>query len=849
MGLRRTTSVTLPFCSTSSGAVSPSQEKSGEAAVSSTTAHVDAVPSPTEAKATSSRIAAETAAAASKPLRERGLTSRTRLAKKGVLAAASITGAGDTKVPEAAAASGPQDPQDGMAPALTEPTAVPTAATTKTDSSSPQPVIFAVGEGGGFPDHHSPMDGDAKEATAQNMGLGGGEQQQHHQVKAPKRSKKDEFPLKELRITRRRSNLPPPPAATPAVAIERQTNGKANSKRWSLGDNGGTLASEESKGRREEETSESASAPNAAEATERSETNGQSGRVNISIEEEEPSAIATAADEDDQTANNNNYLDKSRVPIMNSAVKDEGPESVEETNKSCPESNSGQPPVIMMDTAVQEEQPQQPEGRDNDKFEDCVPDEPQLQAPPPPPVKERPVEAEEIVPVWSKVNGEPPEEQSAQADNIRAPLNLMIPPELNTHCTAEQLKVMASDAALLEQLVLTTPTKKLTEQLCMVLKDQERALEQEEQQQHQAQQQQQTVRNPSSQTTLKEASEMEQMLGDLAATSELDLLQVFKSFESGPVADDGGAAGTEGNLLSLLVADEEVDMMMEATSTSNVSSPEKRPAGSALPVESQSYAPAAEHETEDQEMDMVARKQMLTEMEQELSQMQRRRDFLLRRLRKQQVHHMGRQFSEEVVGLFELSTRAASVSGKGVTGDSRSYNKIRYLKNNARAVVTSSPLRVMTSAAVTEDVEELTPASIVMRNESMSPMLDLKSRSQTAVGHHPFIKPASPKSIRSFVQKVVAIATDPPVAAVPVIKGNLQNSHMKQLHGLPLGSSKSTLDDGHRLQLTNNVGLLKTELRIVEQAVDSEATASSSGGESADELINYSNSVQETLAM
>lgn len=380
---------------------------------------------------------------------------------------------------------------------------------------------------------------------------------------------------------------------------------------------------------------------------------------------------------------------------------------------------------------------------------------------------------------------------------------------------------------------------------------------------------------------------MEQMLGDLAATSELDLLQVFKSFESGPaLTDDAAGTGTEGNLLSLLVNDdgdddEDVDMMMAQVSPPKCLPPLSNSSGCGGHITAvSSRAAAAEREAQDQQQDMAERKKMLAEMDHDLSQMQRRRDFLLRRLRKQQVHHMGRQLSEEVVGLFELSARAASVAvpvkvATPLDNSSRTYNQIKYLKSNVvvpSAGTGTAPAAASTAAAAAAqeavdvlDVEELTPASIVMRTESPPCRTDLKGRGQTtAVGHHPFIKPPSPKSLRSFVQTVVVASSSTGRAhqqqkqhqSTSAASGFRSSSSfhkgpVRPGQGLlPFSSaSTSTLDDGHRLQLTNNVGLLKTELRVVEQAIDSEATASSSGGESADELINYSNSVQESLAM
>lgn len=880
MGLRRTASVPLQLCSDNSSVELPVAQKTRGDAALTITAPVVVVPAATtvngksaktrkvnrsrasdtiESGPTESRIAAETAAAATKPLRERALSARTRLSKRIVLAAASATGA-EIKVPVAAdpqlgaasattidAVAGPGT--DGMAPALTEPTAVPTTASTKTDSSSPQPEIFAVGESGGFsppsnhhhhPQHHTPMEGDAENAATNMGGLDGGEMQP---MKAPKRPKKDEFPLKELRSTRRRSNLNQ--TASPVLVV--QTNGKTSTKlRWSTGGgtNGGTLNSNSKSSRREEsleqcdvpEAATTSSTSSGTEVAEEASTveQGDVGYVNRSEQMEATKGMVVV--------DNNNYLDKNRVPIItnNSAVKDEGPVSVANTNG--PESNSVAPPVIMSM---------------NEDEQTTLLDEGQLG---------RTVDEG---PVWIKPNEKELEtSNTCSTNNNLAPL--VMTADLN--CSAVD-QSMASDAALLEELVLTTPTNKLTEQLCMVLKDQELALEQQEQreqqqQQQEQQQQQSSSSQPSSQTMLKESAEMEQMLGDLAATSELDLLQVFKSFESTPVADDA-ATGTEGNLLSLLVTEEDVDMIMASTE-----SPQKCTASLVSSPSAVVSFREIDREAQEQELELQQRKRVLDEMEHEMSQMQRRRDFLLRRLRKQQVHHMGRHFSEEVVGLFELSTRAAAnAPSQVVGGDNRSFNKVKYLKGNAPAsqaisVVTSSPAEDLVAAAAVSstatatqpDVEDLTPTSIVMRAES--PPLkgrDMKAAgNQTAVGHHPFIKPPSPKSICSFVKKVVATSAGlQPQTTVGSATNSNNNCSFKSnsasVNKVRLGllgfGNASMLDDGHRLQLTNNVGLLKTELRVVEQAIDSEATASSSGGESADELINYSNSVQESLAM
>lgn len=994
MGLRRTTTTSVPLQFRSirrsaAGAVSPSQEKVVEAAASTTTAPVQVVLS---SSATSSRARRSAAGgggaqaavddrdriAATKP--PRALSTRTRHSRKGVGLAAAASSATAT----AAASPGPgvadpsRDPQDGMAPALTEPTAVPTqAANTKgqdaSGGDSPQPEIFEVA------DHHPMAAGDHEhvagtETSNSKMGLGGGERERQP-IKAPKRTKKDELPLKELRSTRRRSNLQSPGASvtparpvngkSPRVPSQQQQKQKEQKERWvgTTGGNGGTVkatapvvdvpvALENVKSRKKEaavenskeETTPPSSNSGPSEEGTRQE-NGQAGEKEVvqdsfvnttETREEDPPVVRPAEtdsvqeerlmepssmdqEEEEVVVNNNNYLDKNRVPIiMNSAVKEEGDEGqgVDEekigdtttTTTNGPESNSEPPPVIQR---AEEEEQQQEEVDHQEQGEDvphtleggvvvreestqpvveeaepmvevqgkqgqgesgCVVSEEQVWTRPSEVDQvqvQQGTEQEElrvppIIPPDTTTDPEPastepepniPSDPSNEPsdnslDTLTPLLPLLLPQDANPCSAVEQFKAMSSDAALLEELLLTTPTKKLTEQLCMVLKDQERALDQQEQEEQQAQQQSSSSL-PSSQTILKETAEMEEMLGALAATSELDLLQVFKSFESGPVTADDVATGPEGNLLSLLVAeDDDVDMMMSANES---------PVKCLPPLVNSSAAPArvsaADKEAQNQEQDMKERKKMLSEMEQELSQMQRRRDFLLRRLRKQQVHHMGRQLSEEVVGLFELSARAASSTAPPPvrTVTATDNNQVKYLSSAAPSASQNIHM---------EDVEEMTPASIVMRTDSPPSRADVKARlDKTAVGHHPFIKPPSPKSIRTFVQKVVASQVkEQPGTTNPVATGsnsnNIKSSSNKVgrpptlvLPSFSSATASSMLDDGHRLQLTSNVGLLKTELRIVEQAIDSEATASSSGGESADELINYSNVVQESLAM
>lgn len=53
----------------------------------------------------------------------------------------------------------------------------------------------------------------------------------------------------------------------------------------------------------------------------------------------------------------------------------------------------------------------------------------------------------------------------------------------------------------------------------------------------------------------------------------------------------------------------------------------------------------------------------------------------------------------------------------------------------------------------------------------------------------------------------------------------------------------------HKQELQKLAGALHTQLRVVQQQADSEATESSSGGESCDEMQNYNNPHQQYLSM
>lgn len=290
----------------------------------------------------------------------------------------------------------------------------------------------------------------------------------------------------------------------------------------------------------------------------------------------------------------------------------------------------------------------------------------------------------------------------------------------------------------------------------------------------------------------KESAEVEQMLGDLAASGEIDLMSVFKTLESAPVSDTGfDLAGG----LSLF---NDVDVMNVYEETVPNTSPVKDPQISELRA------------------DIEKRRQ----------QMQRKCDFLLRRLRKLQARYMTQHASEEIVGLIEHCHR---------------YNrrKEREIALGVKPVVAEPNL---------PDVLPYQPPP----GTSSATASDSK------------LMPVSGSAIRNIIKKLEQTATNQKATyskrqlGVKYFQSSQESSRVAA--GAPLPTPRSPPPTNnfscvHRFedkvidQVDQVAGLLHAELRTVERAIDSDATASSSGGESADEMIVYSNPTQQNLQM
>lgn len=178
----------------------------------------------------------------------------------------------------------------------------------------------------------------------------------------------------------------------------------------------------------------------------------------------------------------------------------------------------------------------------------------------------------------------------------------------------------------------------------------------------------------------------------------------------------------------------------------------------------------------------------ISELEKNQAKLERKLDFLIRRVRKLQARHMGRHISGEITGVFENVHRT-----------------LKKLKDNV-----SNPqeaLKPMSTGSAKSLIRKLEMSSILQSNTA--------SRQR--------------HSARYFGSGSIDAA--------------VCRSNMMGMITVPPWSPEN------KQELQKVVGLMHAEMSVAQSEVDSEATVSSSGGESADEMQNYNNSLQQTLSM
>lgn len=266
---------------------------------------------------------------------------------------------------------------------------------------------------------------------------------------------------------------------------------------------------------------------------------------------------------------------------------------------------------------------------------------------------------------------------------------------------------------------------------------------------------------------LKENAEMDQMLGELSST-DMELLQVIKSFVSAPTSDN--LCDLAGGLSLFNDMNMDINMGLEEVST-----------------------PAKEPDTQE----------IRNEISKRHSQMTRKLDFLIRRLRKLQALSMGHHINEEINGLFEYT-----------------QSILKRKERESKSISTMAPL--------THLQNEKSKHTVSCSMKTLLKRLEYVSTSQQS----------------SLKEKNVRVA--------PSSTTETTNNALTSLKTIPkpqFASCVPSFDSECNNQLDHTAGLLLAEMHYVSKAIDSDATASSSGGESADEMVTYNNSAQQSLSM
>uniref|UniRef100_A0A182LRK5 PEHE domain-containing protein n=1 Tax=Anopheles culicifacies TaxID=139723 RepID=A0A182LRK5_9DIPT len=295
---------------------------------------------------------------------------------------------------------------------------------------------------------------------------------------------------------------------------------------------------------------------------------------------------------------------------------------------------------------------------------------------------------------------------------------------------------------------------------------------------------------------LKESNEVDQMIRELS-TADIDLLQVFKSFDNNSLLlfSDADMA----NLCGVPVGD----------GNQSQSSPNK------------------DRERLEQRAEILKLQ----------AQMQRKQDFLARRLSKLQARYMGQHISEEIAGMFEYTQRFWKKREKE---NAKHLHNVNNSINNGNSAELA---KVLGGGDPSSSWPEIIPFQAPPPDQTPEKL-----------------KPISANALKMFTKRLESITK---TICSEQSKRVLDSRYFHGVSNIGSGAqSSSTADLNSSANISNTIpmfersatqeleqtaGMLYAELRQVQSTIDSDATLSSSGGESADESMPYTNSVQEPL--
>lgn len=245
------------------------------------------------------------------------------------------------------------------------------------------------------------------------------------------------------------------------------------------------------------------------------------------------------------------------------------------------------------------------------------------------------------------------------------------------------------------------------------------------------------------------------------------------------------------------------------------------------------------------------------ELEQQQHVISRRIEFLLRRMRKFQARQMCRHASGEVAGILEWSARSSHKAPNPARSATLSEREATVL-----SIVSGRP----DTAFWEEQKKHPLPAS---QMSSVIRHIGTAARHQqichTATGTSATLAPSSSwfNSSNSTTLPGKRPRKNQLDSTIGGAGAGAATTAGLAATGAPAGTTGSSTDPNTpraddivpgydtyvTSELTHVAGLLHTELREVQNAIDSDATESSSGGESADEMVTYNNTQQLSLPM
>lgn len=211
-------------------------------------------------------------------------------------------------------------------------------------------------------------------------------------------------------------------------------------------------------------------------------------------------------------------------------------------------------------------------------------------------------------------------------------------------------------------------------------------------------------------------------------------------------------------------------------------------------------------------------KERIEEAHKKQFEMERKCERLLRRLRKLQARTMGKHISEEVTGLLENAHRMLKQSA------SQKEQQTVCLGSNVGAVgvtVQSEEASVTNTEVSRKEKKVKGISTYAMAN--LFRRLDMLSQQQAAVS-------TRHQSLQRYFGS-----------------GSADHAPLAASSNGPRVLPKFTADV--KSELEKVAGQLHTQLKMVEDCVDSDATASSSGGESCDEMQSFNNHHQLHVSM